>query len=109
MFSPLNQINNTNVKDLVPVWTFSTGVNEGHEAPPMVNNGVMFITTPQGQVIALDAKSGELIWRYKHPLPEDLFQLHPTNRGVAFWQDRLFLTTTDDMLVTLDAKTGKEL
>ncbi|MBV8525567.1 MAG: methanol/ethanol family PQQ-dependent dehydrogenase [Acetobacteraceae bacterium] len=109
LFSPLNQINNTNVKDLVPVWTFSTGVNEGHESPPMVNNGVMFITTPQAQVIALDAKSGELIWRYKHPLPEELFQLHPTNRGVAFWQDRLFLATTDCMLIALDAKTGKEL
>jgi hypothetical protein len=39
-FSPLKQINTTNVKNLVPVWTFSTGVVEGHEAPPMVNNGV---------------------------------------------------------------------
>ena len=37
-----------NVKDLTPVWTFSTGVIEGHEAPPIVNNGVMFVTTPQG-------------------------------------------------------------
>jgi alcohol dehydrogenase (cytochrome c) len=40
-YSPLNQINTSNVKDLVPVWTFSTGVVEGHEAPPIVNNGVM--------------------------------------------------------------------
>ncbi len=92
---------------LVPAWTFATGVNEGHEAPPIVNNGVMFIATPQAQVIALDAKSGEEIWRYKRQLPEDLFQLHPTSRGVGLWQDKLFLASTDDHLVALDAKTGK--
>ena len=45
-YSPLDQINTTNVKNMVPVWTFATGVIEGHEAPPLVNNGVMFITTP---------------------------------------------------------------
>jgi alcohol dehydrogenase (cytochrome c) len=108
-YSPLDKINTSNVKNLVPVWTFSTGVTEGHEAPPIVNNGVMFIATPQAQVIALDAKSGEEIWRYRHPLPEDLFQLHPTSRGVGLWQDKLYLATTDDHLVAIDAKTGKEV
>ncbi|MGO8917937.1 MAG: methanol/ethanol family PQQ-dependent dehydrogenase [Stellaceae bacterium] len=106
-YSPLDKINAGNVKDLVPVWTFSTGVNEGHEAPPIVNNGVMFVATPQNQVIALDAKSGDEIWRYKRQMPEDLFQLHPTSRGVGLWQDKLFLATTDDHVVALDAKTGK--
>ncbi|MGB3488953.1 MAG: methanol/ethanol family PQQ-dependent dehydrogenase [Xanthobacteraceae bacterium] len=106
-YSPLDQINASNVKDLVPVWTFSTGVIEGHEAPPIVNNGVMFISTPTNQVIALNAKTGEEYWRYKRQLPEDLFQLHPTNRGVGLWQDKLYLATTDDHLVALDAKTGK--
>jgi len=108
-YSPLNKINVGNVKDLAPVWTFSTGVTEGHEAPPIVNNGVMFVATPQGQVLALDAKTGDLFWRYKRQLPEDLFQLHPTNRGVALWQDKVYLATTDAFLVALDAKTGKEL
>ena len=68
-FSPLRQINTDNVKDLVPVWTFATGVVEGHEAPPMVNNGVMFVTTPGMQVLALNAVTGDLIWRYKEKLP----------------------------------------
>src|SRR3954452_3790822 len=104
-FSPLKQINTSNVKSLKPVWTFSTGVNEGHEAPPMVNNGVMFVATPYGQVLALNAKTGDLIWRYKHALPDDLFQLHPTSRGVALWGDRLFLAATDDHLIAIDAKT----
>jgi alcohol dehydrogenase (cytochrome c) len=108
-YSPLNQINAQNVKDLVPVWTFATGVTEGHEAPPIVNNGVMFVATPQAQVIALNAKTGDEIWRYKKQLPEDLFQLHPTSRGVGLWQDKLFLATTDDHLVAIDAKTGKQL
>jgi alcohol dehydrogenase (cytochrome c) len=108
-YSPLDKINTGNVKNLVPVWTFSTGVTEGHEAPPIINNGVMFVATPQTQVIAIDAKTGDEIWRYKHQLPEDLFQLHPTSRGVGLWQDKLFLATTDDQLAAIDAKTGKEL
>src|SRR5260221_954509 len=106
-YSPLDKINTTNVKNLVPVWTFSTGVSEGHEAPPLVNNGVMFVATPQNQVIALDAKTGDQIWRYKREIPEDLSQLHPTSRGVGLWQDKLYLATTDDHVVALDAQTGK--
>ena len=106
-YSPLDQINTTNVKSLTPVWTFSTGVVEGHEAPPIINNGVMFVATPAGQVIALNAKTGDEYWRYKRQLPEDLFQLHPTNRGVGLWQDKVYLATTDDHVVALEAKTGK--
>ena len=82
-YSPLEQISPANVKNARPGVDFSTGVAEGHQAPPIVNNGVMFVSTPQNQVLALDAKSGELLWRYKRDLPEDLFQLHPTNRGVG--------------------------
>jgi alcohol dehydrogenase (cytochrome c) len=108
-YSPLDKINATNAKNLAPVWTFSTGVNEGHQAPPIVNNGVMFITTPQAQVIALNAKTGDLLWRYKRTLPEDLFQLHPTNRGVGLWEDKVYVATVDDFIVCLDAATGKEV
>jgi alcohol dehydrogenase (cytochrome c) len=106
-YSPLDQINTKNVTKLVPVWTFSTGVEEGHQSPPIVNNGVMFITTPKNQVLALDAKKGELLWRYKRELPEDLFQLHPTNRGVALYGDKVFLATVDAHLLALNAKTGE--
>ncbi len=106
-FSPLKQINSDNVRRLEPVWSFSTGVIEGHEAPPMVNNGVMFVTTPEDQVLAFNAATGDLIWRYKPKLPGDLFQLHPTNRGVALWGDKLYLATVNSRLIALDAKTGK--
>ena len=67
----------------------------------------MFVATPMGQVIALNAKTGDEYWRYKRQLPDDLFQLHPTNRGVGLWEDKVYLATTDDHLVALDAKTGK--
>ena len=106
-YSPLDQINTKNVKKLVPAWTFSTGVEEGHQSPPIVNNGVMFITTPKNQVLALDAKTGDLLWRYRRELPEDLFQLHPTNRGVALYGDKVFLATVDAHLLALNARTGE--
>ena len=106
-YSPLDQINTKNVKKLVPAWTFSTGVEEGHQSPPIVNNGVMFITTPKNQVLALDARTGDLLWRYRRELPEDLFQLHPTNRGVALYGDKVFLATVDAHLLALNARTGE--
>src|ERR1700674_1463569 len=103
-YSPLDQINTSNVKNLTPVWTFSTGVVEGHEAPPIVNNGVMFVATPMGQVIALNAKTGDEYWRYKRQLPDDLFQLHPTSRGVGLWQGKLHLAPTGHQLVRAHAQ-----
>ncbi|NKC11243.1 MAG: PQQ-dependent dehydrogenase, methanol/ethanol family [Gammaproteobacteria bacterium] len=108
-YSPLAEINSGNVDTLRPVWTFSTGVTEGHQSPPIVNDGVMFITTPQNQVFALDARTGEQYWRYQREIPEELFQLHPTNRGVGLYEDKVFVATTDAFLVALEAKTGKVL
>jgi len=106
-YSPLGQIHTGNVKKLAPLWCFSTGVVEGHQSPPLVNNGVMFITTPQNQVLALDARKGDLLWRYRRELPEDLSQMHPTNRGVGLYQDRLYIATVDAHLVALDARSGE--
>jgi alcohol dehydrogenase (cytochrome c) len=106
-FSPLDQINPGNVKNLQLVWSFATGVTEGHEAPPIVNNGMMFVATPQAQIIALDARTGNQIWRYKRTLPDDLLQLHPTSRGVALLGNYVYTATVDAHLVALDALTGK--
>ncbi len=106
-FSPLDQINTDNVGDLVPVWSFATGITEGHQSPPIVNDGIMFITTPGAQVIALDARTGEQIWRYRRQLPFDLQQSHPTNRGVALYEDRVYVATVDAFVVALDARTGE--
>src|SRR5260221_13913113 len=86
-----------------------TGVTEGHQAPPMVNSGVMFVATPGNQVLAIDGKSGNLLWRYKRPIPEDILLLHPTSRGVGLYGDKAYFAAADAVLVALDVKTGKEL
>ena len=106
-YSPLDKINAGNVRRLVPVWSYSTGMLEGHQSPPIVNNGVMFVTTPGNQVLALNAKTGDLIWRYKRELPDDVVQSHPTNRGVGLYEDMVYFGTLDAFVVALDAKTGK--
>ena len=106
-FSPLDQIDTDNVDELMPVWSLSTGVTEGHQAPPIVNDGIMFITTPANQVLAIDARGGELIWRYRRELPLDLQQLHPTNRGVGLYGDRVYIGTVDAVVVALNARTGE--
>jgi alcohol dehydrogenase (cytochrome c) len=108
-YSPLSQITTGNVARLQPAWIFSTGVNNGHEAAPIVNNGVMFVSTPGNQVIALDARTGAFLWRYRRPIPEDAIVLHPTNRGVAVYGDKVFLAANECVLVALDARTGKEV
>ena len=106
-YSPLDKVNTGNVGKLQLAWSFSTGQVDGHQAPPIVNNGYMFVSTPGAQVIAMDAKTGEQIWRYKKELPAEMLQLHPTNRGVALYGDKVYVATVDATLVALDAKTGK--
>ncbi|MEE2784953.1 MAG: PQQ-dependent dehydrogenase, methanol/ethanol family [Pseudomonadota bacterium] len=106
-YSPLQQINTRNVRKLKPLWTFSTGLREGHQAPPIVNNGYMFITTPHNHILALDAATGDLLWRYIRELPEDQVQMHPTNRGVALYENLVLMATADCYVVALDATTGE--
>jgi alcohol dehydrogenase (cytochrome c) len=107
-YSPLSQITTDNVKRLQPAWVFSTGVANGHEAPPIVNNGVMFVATPGNQVMAIDARSGTLLWRYRRPLPQGAIVNHPTSRGVALYGDKVFFAAGEAVLVALNAKTGEE-
>ncbi|MCY4012780.1 MAG: PQQ-dependent dehydrogenase, methanol/ethanol family [Gammaproteobacteria bacterium] len=106
-YSPLDQINTENVAGLKPVWSFSTGMREGHQAPPVVNNGFMFVTTPNNHLLALDAETGEQLWRYERELPSDLQQMHPTNRGVGLYGNLVYMATADCFVVALDANTGE--
>ena len=66
-FSPLIEITPANVARLRPAWVFSTGEARVHQAAPLVNSGVMFVTSPNNQVIAIDVKTGNLLWRYRRP------------------------------------------
>jgi alcohol dehydrogenase (cytochrome c) len=108
-YSPLDQITTANVSRLQPVWIFSSGATNGHEAPALVNGGVMFVSTPGNQVLAIDARTGRFLWRYRRPIPEDAVVMHPTSRGVALYGDKVYLPANEGVLVALDARTGKEV
>jgi alcohol dehydrogenase (cytochrome c) len=108
-YSPLTEITPANVARLKPVWVFSTGEVRVHEAAPIVNNGVMFVSTPNNQVIAIDARSGNVLWRYRRPRPAGSSVPHDTSRGVALYGDKVYFAAGEAVLVALDAKTGKEV
>ncbi len=108
-YSPLDQITPANVKNLHLVWSFSTGETKVHEAAPVVNNGVMFISSPNNQVIALDAKTGNLLWRYRRIRPDGASVPHDTSRGVALYGDKVLYASGDAILIALDVKTGREV
>ena len=111
-YSSLDQINRQNVHSLQVAWTFDTG--DAHpksemECNPIVVDGVMYATTPTGDIIALDAATGTLRWRFS--ANEDLKNVGKVrNRGVTYWSDgqeeRIFAGVRQ-YLVALDARTGK--
>jgi len=106
-FYPNKQINTGNVKRLHPAWIFQTEVKESMETSPIIVNGVMYVTTSFSHVYALDAKTGTELWHYKHAMgPVTTYCCGPNNRGVAVFEDKVFLATLDSKLVALNAKTG---
>ena len=106
-YSALNQIDISNVANLVPVWSFQTGdYQNGLESTPIVVDGVIYLAAVD-DVFALDGASGDLIWQYKYnPLPS---RTTGRNFGVAVGDGKVFLGTHDDHVVALDQKTGKEI
>jgi len=109
-YFPSRQINASNVHKLRPAWIFQTEVVETMETTPIVVNGVMYVTTAFNHVYALDARTGEQLWHYKHQMgPVTTFCCGPNNRGVAAYGNMVYLGTLDAKLVALDAKTGKKV
>ncbi|MFT5045327.1 MAG: alcohol dehydrogenase (cytochrome c), partial [Porticoccaceae bacterium] len=109
-YYPSKQINVDNVRDLRPEWIFQTEIVESLETTPIVVNGIMYITTSFNHAYALDARTGEEIWHYKHKMgPITTYCCGPNNRGVAVSGDRVFMGTLDAKMVALDSKTGKLL
>jgi PQQ-dependent dehydrogenase (methanol/ethanol family) len=106
-YYPNRQINTSNVAKLRPAWIFQTEVKESMETTPIVINGTMYITTSFNHVYALDARTGEQLWHYKHNLgPITIYCCGPNNRGVAAYGDNVYMATLDSKLVALNAKTG---
>ena len=106
-YYPGKQINTSNVAKLHPAWIFQTEVKESLETTPIVVNGVMYVTTSFNHVYAINAKTGEQYWHYKHKMgPITTYCCGPNNRGVAVYNDKVYMGTLDSKLVALDAKTG---
>lgn len=108
-FSPLDQINNSNVGTLTPVAIIQTGVASSFEVSPIVDNGIMFISTPYDHVMAYDATSGKQLWSYTPELGYNQLCCGPESRGVAVVDGKVYLATLDAHVIALDAYTGKVL
>ena len=114
-FSGLSEINTENVKNLKLAWSFSTGVNRGQEAAPIVAGSTMYVVTPYPNILyALDlTKPGAPVkWKYE-PKPAAAAQgvacCDLVNRGAVYSNGKIFYNTLDDYTICVDAETGKEL
>src|SRR5262245_19102134 len=106
-YFPGKQINTSNVAHLHPAWIFRTDAKEPLAATPIDVDGVMYTSTSFGHVYSPNARTGEQYWHYKHKMgPITTFCCGPNNRGVAVYDDKVYLATLDSQLVALDAKTG---
>lgn len=113
-YSPLDQINDSNVAQLRGVWRASLGgsgtaAKYSQEGQPIVYEGIMYVPTGASDIFALDVESGRTIWRYEARLPAEI----PTaccgwnNRGVAIGDGKVYVARLDARLVALDMRTGR--
>lgn len=108
-YSPLKQINAQTINKLVPVWSFSFGGEKqrGQESQPLIHDGKMFVTASYSRIFALDAKTGQKLWKYEHRLPDGIMPCCDViNRGAALYDNLVIFATLDAQLVALDQKTG---
>ena len=109
-YSPLKQINESNVGKLQVAWTMSTGVLRGHEGAPLVIGDTMYIHSPfPNKVIAINLKDQTFIWQYQPKQDESVVSVmccDTVNRGLAYGDGKIFLQQADTKLVALNAKTG---
>ncbi|MCZ6853874.1 MAG: PQQ-binding-like beta-propeller repeat protein, partial [Gammaproteobacteria bacterium] len=112
-FSPLDEINPANVRNLRLVWAYQVRPsNVGGaglvETTPLVVDGIMYLTEPPSTVTALDARTGKKLWTWSPEMADDVLHIGfpQVNRGVAILDDTLFVGTLDAHLVALDAATG---
>jgi alcohol dehydrogenase (cytochrome c) len=106
-YSPLDQINTSNVAGLKVAWMYQIRSTNHFEGMPLVFDGVMYITEPPSDVTAIDLRTGRPIWTYKRTLPKGVIVCcGQVNRGVAALDDQIFVGTVDAHLVALDMRTG---
>lgn len=115
-FSPLTQINTTNVDQLGPVWRThlegsGVGAKYSGEAQPLIYEGVMYIITGADDVFALSIETGDLLWSNQANLTEEISTVCCgwTSRGVGFGEDKIFVGQLDGVLKALDKDSGEEI
>ena len=107
-FSPLKQINKSNVKRLVPIWNSSLMNDQGELAAPTIYNGVMYVINGKWS-FAIDVETGKQIWRTPTEIESGITRA-AFNRGAAtIYNGKLFRVTIDNHVLALDMKTGKPL
>ena len=107
--STLNQLRPDNVARLELKWVWQANSLEKLEATPLVVDGVMYLTDPPNDVVAIDARTGRVFWRYRHELPAGVVPCcGRVNRGLAMLGNTLYMGTLDARLVALDAATGRK-
>jgi PQQ-dependent dehydrogenase (methanol/ethanol family) len=111
-YSPLEQINDRTVGRLKLAWVSDFDTIRGQEATPIVVDGVMYTSTAWSKVIAMDAATGRVLWKFD-PKNDGSKGVHAccdvVNRGVAVWKGKVFVGTIDGRLIALDAATGKQV
>jgi alcohol dehydrogenase (cytochrome c) len=109
-YSPLSQINQSNVHRLAPKWQLSFGVLDGQDSQAVAVNGTVYVTSSYNKVWSVDGATGKVNWKYERELPGDVFPklcCDVVNRGVAVYHNKVYLATLDAHLVALNASTGK--
>ncbi len=113
-YSSAKQINTSNVSNLQVKWALQLGSNRSQESTPILVGDTLYVTSSFGpkNVFAVNAKTGEVKWRYSPELPKNVDQFaccDVNSRGVTYANGKIFFGRLDAKLTALDAKTGKEL
>ena len=109
-YSSLNAINATNIAKLRAAWIFHTDNSSRLEVTPVVQDGVMYVTA-SNNLTALDARTGRELWQHVRPISSGLIDdaAAHKNRGVALWQNRVYMETDNAHLLCLDQRSGRVL
>ncbi len=111
-YSPLDQIDRTNVSNLRMVWSRALSAPGRQQGTPLVYNGVLYMPNPSDVIQAIDAVTGDLLWEYRRALPDDVCDFMmagvcTTNRNLAIYDNLIIDTSVDDYVFALDATTGE--
>ena len=108
--SPIEQLSVANIDNLKFEWSIPSGTLGQFSVSPLVYDGIMYVTTSYNRLMALNARTGELYWRYDHQQPEDLrICCGPANRGASIHGDKIFMATLDAKILAFNRLSGEKL